>query len=236
MKYLVFLLAVFSFSSEANLSRSSITRMGTGIYGLYTSSDPLCASGFVATLPLQTTPRTVDLVNRPSFGSGRIAKRVACVALVMRNQVNVEWSSGNYAGSDAVCNSGGTVNPIICRDTGSGAVAVDWPSDISNEMTALGLTKTTSCTAGANGSEIVVVFLSTNSACTGNSVLDSATAGCGNANTFRAPTSVSDTARGVKLSVESGRGSYRLVIDPDLSVGGSGGSCQNVSPPKFALK
>ncbi len=238
MRLLFAFIVLFSFPivSVANLDRSAVTSMNTNIYGLYTSSDPLCLSGFVPTLALQASPRAVDMARNPTFGSGRIANPVRCVALVMKNQVLMGWSAGSYSGADAACNGGGSVSQVICRDNGGGPVAVDWPGEITADMALLGLTRTTSCTAAATGNEIVAVFLSASSACTGNAVFDAATAGCGNANSFQAPTMVSDTTKGVRLAVRSGYSQYRLVIDPSLSLGGSGGTCMNVSPPTFSLK
>jgi hypothetical protein len=133
----------------------------------------------------------------------------------------------------------------ICNANG-GNVMVDWPDQIAIDMAAIGLTPTRICTTAVTGNEIVPIFISTNSACTGNALIDAATAGCVsngnvNINTFRFPQSAANTSVGIKLTTPEAAGTYKFIIDPDLIMGAGTDSngnaaCANLSPPRFGFE
>lgn len=229
----------------AGLSRDSITEITANLYGLYTTSDPLCQSELVATIPLSSTPRTFDMVGSPAMGNGPVATPVRCVVMVLKNSLQMGWKAGSYTSttsgnSDAVCNSGGTVATKICGN--GGVTTVTWPTQILTDMAATGLTATTSCPNPPSGNEVVAVFLSTYAKCTGNATLDAGTVGCvsGNNsvnNTFAYPTGPYDSGAGISINESPASGSYTLVIDPDLSFGNDGGgACASVAPPRFSFR
>lgn len=223
-------------SANAALSRADITGLYAEVYGMYTTTDPTCQSGLIATIPLQSTPKPVNMAQSPRIGVGPVAKPVNCIVMVMKNEVTVEWLPGIYTGSDSVCDTGGTNTVQICN---SGVVPT-WPTAITADMAALGLTPAASCpTATASRQFVVPVYLSTFSACTGNVTTDASVSGCVAAgfpagNTFAAPATAAST-NGIKIVAPPTSSNYKFVIDPDQSVGAQGGVCTSLSPPKFGF-
>ena len=247
---LAFLLAAFVASAHAALPRSAVTSEAVWVYGMYTSADPFCETGLVATIPLSTTPKQIDFVLSPEIGNGPIATPIQCVVFVMKDSIYAAWASGEYTGTtqgndDTPCNSGGDMTQTICRGGGEQSITVAWPSQITQDMDAVGLTPTTECPpGGTDGNAVVAVYLSPNSACTGVSSADPAE--CYDAqygfplyNGFMPPTASGDTQHGFNIAVPAeGQSEYTFVMDPDQTVGGMDNStiCANVSPPRFSFR
>jgi hypothetical protein len=230
--------------AHATIPRDAVSGIVARIYGIYTSTDPTCESGLVQTIPLTTTPRIFNMANAPTIGSGPVANPIKCVVLIMQNQVEMNWLSGTYAGTtsgnpDSNCNSGGSQTRTLCGNAG-GTVSVSWPTGILADLTRVGLTATTTCPTTPTGSEVIVIYISTNSKCTFNTAVDAAASGCvsgGNpaGNAFATPTTA-DSTNGIKLNNPPTSATYRFIINPDGTVGGtSATTCGNVGPPRFGF-
>lgn len=239
-RLLIFSGLLIASAAQAGLPRTAVTEMNASLYGLYTSSDPSCRTGLVPTLPLAATPTSINMVGSPRIGVGPVASPLACVIMIMKNTVTVGWAPGTYTTftnglSDSACNAGGSVTLKICQNT-----SPTWVGSLATELAGLGLTAITACPAVATGNEVVPVYISVNSACTGNAALDAATPACiaggfpAN-NTFQPPVTAGDTARGINFVSPGLRPGYKFVIDPDKTVGASGAGCGNNSPPRFGF-
>jgi len=242
-----------STASWAGLALSSINTMNVTMYGMYTTSDPLCQTGLTATIPVSATGSTYNLVLGPTLGSGAVSSSIACVVILMKNTVGYGWAAGSYTsssnqGSDSVCNAGGTSNAIVCRGNNVNnspvTTTLTYPTQVATDAAKAGLTLATSCSQSSTGTEVVPLYISTYALCTGQTTADTA---AGNASTcvsnggstnmvFQAPTAASDAAHGAKLTAPTSAASYTFKVDPTSSVGNSGNSaCGSTSPPLFSL-
>lgn len=229
-------------AANAALLRDDITEISTSLYGVYTSSDPTCATGLVPTLPVTSTPTSFNMAAAPRMGVGPVAAPLNCVIMVMRNNVTIGWKSGSYTSttngvSDSVCDSGGSRTIQVCRNN----TTASWPAQIVADLAAVGVTATTSCPNTVTGNEVIPVYISVASACTGNAAMDAGTAGCvggsgfSNNNAFEPPQVINDTARGINFNSPGVRPSYKFIIDPDQTVGAQSGVCDSLSPPRFSF-
>jgi hypothetical protein len=228
----------------AYLPVSAITTMALPVYGVYMSADPTCVTGMVATIPLSKTPQTINFAANPVIGTAdSLPVTIGCVIIVVGNSLSNGWAAGTYATSsqgnlDSVCENGGSsTGQIIC---GNGrANPVSWPSQITTDAAAIGLTLATSSCAGVT-TEVIPLVLSTNSICTGQSAIDSLVPACNTqngTNNWKMPTTTNDATEGTKLTAPSVAGNLKFVVDPTNTLGGeSGGQCGNISAPTFSFK
>jgi hypothetical protein len=247
--------------ASAELPRSAISRMSVFLYGLYTTSDPTCMTGLVPTIPMKSTPVDFDMAKAPTLGNGPVAAPINCMAIVISNHVIQDYAAGSYTttspdGSDSVCNAGGSKEAPLCYNWGLGNQTVVWAPQIKTDVEAAGLTRTTSCTANMPTaytsstvkSQIIVLYFSTYSKCTGNVTLDAGVAGCVNTgapalNYFGAPTAA-NSDQGMKLVAPTAKGEYTFVVDPDktmgnmnlTNIGSSGNGCETIWFPTMSFK
>ncbi len=249
--------ALFCAPAAANLPASAITALTVPVYGLYTTADPTCQTGLVATIPLTKTPTSINFATAPSLGSGPIpAGGIQCVVMVMQGDFTLGWKAGTYTGttkfgtstfSDANCNAGGGEHLTGCITSTSSPT---WPAQVLSDLAALGLTGATSCSGTAP--PIVPLYLSSYAKCVGEVTADNAIAGgCEwslNTNVtpegYRSndpgqpPTAAGDTKHGIKITaLPAGAKKYKLVVDPVPALGGNGGtSCGGIGPPRFSFE
>jgi hypothetical protein len=250
-KFLLMALSAVLISSPAFafLPVSAVTSMSLPVYGIYMSSDPSCTTGLVATVPLTLTPQAINFAANPAIGSGSVPATIGCVVIVLQNSFSSAWAAGTYtgtttsngqggpySGSDniAACNQGGTTTAkAICHGD-----AVTWPTQITTDAAAIGLTLATGTCAGTL-TEAVPLFLSTNSACTGNSTADANVTGCqggSSTNNFSMPTSVGDLLHGTLMTAPSTAGNLKFVFSPSNCFGATSAStCGNTGPPMFSF-
>jgi len=251
MKNIFLSLVSFVFISAnafAYVPASAVTTMAIPVYGVYTSADPSCTTGMIATIPLTLTPQLINFAKHAAIGTGPTSNTIQCVVIVTGNDLTNGWAAGNYTGTsangggasypDSNCNAGGAnTGQTICGN--GGPQSVSWPAQITADAAAIGLTLATPTCVGSN-SEIVPLVLSTNAACTGQSAADSLVAGCvppHNMNNYHLPTTANDTTYGTKLVTPTGTGDLKFVVDPSNTLGGSGASsCGNISAPLFSFK
>jgi len=232
-----FLLPVSAF---AFIPAASISTMSLKVYGLYTSADPTCTAGMVATIPLSNTPQTLNFARTPTIGSGPVSATIACVVIAIANNLSNGWDAGTYAStssgnSDNVCNAGGSnAGQAICGN--GGAQAIGWPAKVIADAAAIGLTLTTGTCNGLT-TEVVPLVLSTNAACTGNQIVDAGIGACsgGNINNFNLPTSAGDVHNGTNLNAPSAAGNLKFVVNPTDTLGSDGSSCGNLAAPLFSF-
>lgn len=231
------LLSGLFFVSEAwaNLERSTISNVGVSLYGVFMTSDPNCQVGLIASVPLSLMPTISNFVSAPVLGAGPVPKRLACVVLLVANQVQVTWQAGAYQAPDNVCNAGGTTNVNPCVST-----AITWPLTISQSAQAMGLSLSNSCGTTPTGSEIVPIFMSINSSCTGNSVIDAQTAGCTIAgkttsSVSQAPSSINSSSSGARIQATAVSGRIVFAVDPERIISGQSGACKSASVPVFSI-
>lgn len=230
-------LAIAASAPNANavIPTAGISHFSMPVYAFYTSTDPTCQTGLTALLPMQSTPKTVDFMASTIIGTGTLANPINCVVLVFQNALTWNWSAGTYTTStggtsDSVCNAGGSVTSNICN---ANVTLSTPPAKITTDATAAGVTLSTSCPATPTGSEVVVVYISTNSLCTFVTATDTGTAcfvsGHNIANPFTAAASASST-NGVHLtSVPFAAGATVYMADnPAGSIGAiSSTACGN---------
>lgn len=233
----------------AALPRSAVSSMIISYYGMYTTSDPTCQTGLVAALPLSSTLHSVDLTTRPTLGNGSVANPIKCVVLITKNTISETWASGSYTGTtdannDSQCNAGSSsaLSYNVCRSVAS----LSYPAQIVADAAAAGLTLASSCAANPTGTEVMPVYISTYSACSGNTATDpaSCTAGGSYPNAFAAPTASGDVHNGIQLTSPEAKGTIYFVVDPTSTIGGCGsvgpncvstgsGNCGAAFPPLF---
>jgi hypothetical protein len=235
---------LLSGSAFAFLPVASVTTMSLPVYGVYTTSDPACVTGFSATVPLSTTPQTINFAASPAIGTGPVPATIGCAIFVIGNNLSNGWAAGNYTSTssgdggggpypDSNCNSGGSsTGQSICH-----GINPTWPARIVTDAAAIGLTLVTGTCAGTT-SEVVPLVLSTHSVCTGQTAADAAVPACagGNINNFALPTSSADATNGTKLTAPSVEGDLKFVINPANTLGGqSGNKCDNIKAPLFSF-
>ena len=225
----------------AFLPLSAISATNLQIYGLYTTSDPLCQTNLVPTLPITATPQTLNFASSPTLGAGSIASPINCIIIVMTNNVSAGWAAGtytttSYGNSDSVCNTAGTASFSPCQNH----VSINWPptaSQLSKDMTTASLTMASTCTG--TSSDIVALYISTDSACSGNgsSTTDPSACYANSAypNLFEAPTAANDTSHGVLTTSPAASPRYKFVINPSNTFGGNGTACGSLTPPLFSF-
>ena len=221
--------------AQANLARSNISNVGVSLYGVFITSDPTCQVGLIASVPLVKTPVSSNFATAPVLGAGPVPLRVGCIVLVVANQVQVGWKAGSYAAPDNVCAAGGTANVNPCA-----SASLSWPSIIAQSAQAVGLTLSTGCSATPTGTEVVPVYMSINSVCTGNSVIDQQTAGCTVAGkttstVAQAPSTNSSASSGARIQLLPVNGRIVFAVDPDQIISGQTGVCSAVSSPVFSI-
>jgi hypothetical protein len=260
MKKITVLTIVFATVStmcwaRSYLPRSAVKGLTLSIYGLYTSTDPTCATGLIATIPISATPTARDMVSSPELGTGPVASPIKCVVLVANNSVTNAWKSAADSGVSTynvndthgdVCDVGSDGSPkSICGHMNETPF---WPEQIKADLTAAGLTATTTC-AGSQD-EIVPIYLSTYAACVGTSTADAGVEGCqiteGEGShpandAFSAPTEDGQKTKGIKLTAPVEADKYKFVADPDGTIGYQEGenstySCTDQGPPRFSFE
>lgn len=228
--------ALATTNAHAALSRSAFSALDVQIHGVFVSSDPSCQTGLVQTVPVSRGGNLVNFLSGPTLGSGFVPGDVNCIVVLLRNSIGVRWNAGNYTGSDAACSNGGSTTVYPCTSR-----TVSMPSAISSAMAAAGLTETTTCSSSPSGSEIVPLYISSNSACTGNSTTDSALgrSGC-DPNPFSYPTTGTNTSSGIIMTGSQAQNAYAIVIDPTGLIGGvasgSSTSCTTATNPRFGAR
>lgn len=238
-----FVSCFLSQSANALLSRSAASSERLTVHGLYTTSDGSCQSGWVKAF-LNSSPSQVDFVSAPTLGSGIFSNPINCIMMVIQNSVGATIASGTYltasnGGSDSVC-SGQTFTQQICRGQ-----STSFPTTVTADAASAGLTLTTSCPVSPAGTEIIPVYLSINSACTGQSTSDSTNPLCmadGGSEPVRfIPPDLGRTANsssnGLKLtSISTGSGNVYFGFDPDSTIGNNSmDTCSQISPAKMSI-
>ncbi len=244
-KKFLFALSLMLASSPAfaYLPASAITSLSLPVYGIYMTADPTCTSGLVATVALSNTAQTINFASSAIIGSGSIPSTIGCVIIVIGNSLTAGWAAGSYTGTstnggnntynDSNCNAGGTTTGQAICNSGT----VSWPSQITTDAAAVGLTlHTGTCTAVTT--DVVPLVLSTDSLCTGQSTADALVTACagGNINNFALPTSSSDATHGTKLTAPATTGDFKFIVDPANTFGGASAStCGNIAAPLFSF-
>ena len=145
----------------------------------------------------------------------------------MRNTLQAAVSGGNYTSttngtSDVACNNGGLVSSTPCSGVGN---TITWIPSIQTAMAAVGLSSSlTTCPATPTGNEVVPLYISANSICTGNqtrsSTLINGSTCSGSAFTC------SDRVRQLERPLDGRHvgtgGFYAFIVDPDKTVGAVG--------------
>lgn len=231
--------------AHAFLSRSAISSLKVTIYGVYTTSDATCASGWVQSF-LSATPTVADFVQQASLGTGSSATPINCLLLIAKNSMLTSVAAGTYtttssSNPDSVCNAGVTDQAQhICH-----SVTPVWPSVVTTDAQAAGLTLATTCASSPTGNEVIPIYMSVNAACTGQQALDGSNTLCGSGGgsgpvAFVPPETTStagSSAKGIKLtSIASPGGTIFFTVDPDQSMGGDGSSnCVDISPSRLFI-
>jgi hypothetical protein len=235
------LVAAVTGNALAYLPTTSISSMTLPVYGIYMTSDSTCTTNLVATIPLSTTPKSINFVSNPIIGtSSSLPSTVGCVVIVIQNNFSSAWAAGIYAGTSG----GNSDNIVACTGGGSSTGQAicnngvpTWPSKVTTDAAAIGLSlKTSNCTTHT-ATDVVPLVLSTNSTCTGNATTDSGIGGCtGNTNNYALPLSVGDTANGTRLTAPSTSGNFKFVVNPINAFGATGGAtCGNTAAPLFSF-
>lgn len=218
-----------------DIAASAISKFSFPIYGMYTSSDPTCQSGLIATVPITATPTVVNFATGTPLGSGPIANPINCVVFVLQNTFTVNWSAGTYSTTstelsntfnDSHCNGGTSgvfLNPLPI-DAGS---TPSWPSQIITDLQALGLTpQTVAIPSSPTQKEIIPLYLSSDSVCEGD--LSSTTtdpASCYNGqdgwNPLAPPTKSGDY-NGIRMASPNTSSQYKFVTNLNKFIGGNG--------------
>jgi len=232
---LIFVSIILGATSFANLPRSAVNSVGVTLYGVFTTADPTCQNSLVASLPLSKTPITSNFAVAPILGAGSVPTKIACVVLVLANKIQINWSAASYSGSDSVCSAGGSASVNTCVGT-----AVSWPALITSSAQAIGLSIANSCSVAPTGNEIVPVFMSVNSNCTGNSVIDQNITGCSisgksTSSVAQAPSTTNSTSSGARIPSTQSKGRIVFAVDPDQIVSGNGGVCGLSTAPVFSI-
>ncbi len=235
IKIIIATLALIAQQAHANLARSNISNVGVSLYGVFMTSDPSCQANLIASVPLTKTPVSSNFVTAPVLGAGPVPNKVACVVLIIANQVQVGWNAGAYSAPDNVCATGGIANVNPCMST-----TLTWPAIITQSAQIAGLTLANSCGAAPTGTEVVPVYMSIDSVCTGNSVVDSQTNGCTvsgktTSSVAQAPRTINSSTSGARIQYLPVNGRIVFAVDPDQIISGQSGSCAAVSSPVFSI-
>lgn len=230
--------------TNAAVARSATSEMTLYIYGLYTTEDPTCQTGLVPTLPISATPQEANMVNGPTLGKGGIPKSINCAIIVLRNKGVAVLRPGDYSdtttsgGSDAVCNAGQTLE----FEVASANASISWPSKIEQDLNKAGLSAITRLPAVVTRNEVVPIYISTYSKCTGSYIHDQTISGCyvaGNSTNdlLNPPTAPNDTTKGLQLTAPPRTGKYVFYADTNQLWGydAMGGNCA-MSTPRFGFK
>lgn len=221
---------IFASTGHAGLSQAAVTTLSFKMHGLYTTSDPTCQTGLVATIPLSKAGTTYNLAASPTFGDGPIPADIQCVVMVIANKITTAWAAGTYTTTsngnpDSVCNPGGTENVPLCN--GVDADRITWPTQIQQDFAALGLTPATAC-QNANAAMLIPLYLSTHSYCPAGIQDALKVPGCSasGANTnaqsqfpMAAESATTIAFKGIKLSAPGNKNGYTFVMDPDGYIG-----------------
>ena len=211
--------------------RTSITKAEFVIYGIYTSADPTCGTGLVATLPLTATGRTIDFSKKAAIGkTSGFSTEINCIAIVMKSGIDIDVAAGSHNAGTACDNGTTTVDADYNVSDGS---QITWPAQIESDATAAGLTLMESGTSTPNS--VVPIFLSTNSTC-------STDLGPGSAcpdfpSGFIRPLATS-ASNGFKLDPISPGRSYNFIFDLNNVVGDQnedGTVCGIAGPPRITF-
>ena len=237
----IFSLLLLSQAVMAYIPSSGISSYITYVYGSYSTSDPTCKTGWITFIPFSSTPVAFDLKQAPTMASNTlIASPVNCVMVIMANKAtistNTTFTSTSY-GSDAVCNN--LSSSTIALTTNAGTT-VSWPAaGTLPYINMAGANLTMGTTLTGTTSDILPVYFSTNSVCTGNP-----NTGTGDPSTcyspsyvngYKPPVSSSDTSYGYKLSALADSSRYKVLINPDQVIGGNGTSCASLYAPQFGV-
>lgn len=255
MRNFIFFIGLVSWSAGLNqalayLPIAAITTANMYLYGLYTTADPSCMTGLVATLPLSATAKTINMASAVTLGNGVLATSVNCVIAVVRNYSGpYTWSaasatlvfsgtSGTSLFSDNIsaCTNGGTVAANTSYNNGATVV---WPTQIRTDALAVGLNLLLTVPNGtATGNEVFPIYHSVNSGCVGSAIADASTSGCvvngvSTVNPLSPPIVVNDTSNGLLLTAPAASGyTYRFYFDFSSSLGATSAStCGLVTPP-----
>jgi hypothetical protein len=228
-----------------------VTSAQLTLYGIYTTSDATCQTGWVKSF-LNSSPSTKDVVKGDSFGSGPTSAPINCALIIAKNSSTNVVAPGTYTGvnganqgggSDSACNNGVTQTQHICRGE-----TVSFPAAVVADAAALStpISLTTTCPASPTGNEIIPIYLSVNSACTGQATIDGTNPLCGNAggsgpDAFNPPESTStagSSAKGLLVtSIASAAGTnvYFTVKTANTMGGDGNGQCTNISPGRMFI-
>lgn len=233
----MFLLSVCSSNLQANIIRSSVNQVGVGLYGVYMTKDPSCQTGLMSAVFLSRTASSIDFAKAPNLTTATVPAKIGCVVLIVKNQIQLGLKNLNFSGNDSVCTGVGSVTTNVCTQQSQ----ISWPSQIQQDAQTQGLSLATSCGASPTGNEVVPIYLSINSKCSGSSNADSANSSCVSASGLsttkvsQAPGTSGSTTSGVNLSLPIVKGRLVIVVDPHLVVSGTGGTCQASSLPLFSM-
>jgi hypothetical protein len=244
MKYFfkLALLLLLSGTAQAFIPSSGISSYTTYIYGAYSTSDPYCKTGWITFIPFSSSPVAYDLKQVPTLASNTlIASPVNCVMVIMANKVtistNTSFTSTSFSQSDSVCSN---LTSSTIASTTSTSTAITWPAAgtlpyINMSGASLSMISTST---GAT-TDILPVYFSTLSSCTGNpntGTSDSTVCYTPTyVNGYKPPVASGDTTYGYKLSALGESSRYKLLINPDLVIGGNGVSCTNMYAPQFGV-
>ena len=247
MKKLNLIVSLFliSHSAFAFIPASSITSQKVKLYAIYTTADATCQTNLVATVPMVATPLSLELTTGPQVnGSVSVSNPVNCIIAVVGNSSTLTVpASSAYTGTSAFSPTNANVADTNCA-AGLAAVAgtvtnavgnpITWPTQITTDLTAKSLTGAT--VTSTSTSDIIPIYISTNSKCTAQYATDKNVTGCTaytgvsapTTNPHAFPTAANSTTQGILLaaSIASGAANgYKLVFNPANSVGGSNGGC-----------
>ncbi|HTM44146.1 MAG TPA: hypothetical protein VL137_04280 [Polyangiaceae bacterium] len=255
----MYLLMATSHKVNANLPANAINEVSMPLYGIYTTSDPLCQTGLVATLPIKSQPTLTNLAESPTLGTGPLPEHgIACVVIVAQDRFMLGWSAGTYTGTshfgtstfdDANCNAGGSEGPLMmCNDS---PLAPTWPAQILDDLAAAGIAPAMDCSGAGDGTLAVPLYLSTAAKCVGEVVADTAIGGACDwslntnvtpegyrSNTLsQAPTQLDDPLHGAHIdALPAGLTHFKFIADPTPTLGGNGSnSCGGLNPPRFSF-
>jgi hypothetical protein len=203
-------LSLWSSTSSAAVDPSKLL---VTIYGVAVSTTTDCSNPIV----LFDAPAGIetDFLNKPVIGGGDIPDGTyPCVMINMSDVIRFVPSANE--GSD--CVAGTTYSIDVCRSDNGCTFDIRNGTTFSSGNSAHG-------TNTSPSSDIVTLFLTTNSA-------------AGGSNNFQKPTSTSDTTRGLPLGsafVVSGTSAGKFTVNAQGRILSSGGQC-GMNPPAFSFQ
>jgi hypothetical protein len=235
--------------SQAFIPVSAVTDVEIAVYGMYTTSDASCRTGWQAVLPFNASPvnRNFAAAGGVALGTGSISNPTNCILMIIKNSGLFTVTPGTYTStsngvSDANCNPGlsGAKRVFYGGSSYQQSTGRVWPASTelpSQDMTAAGITQVTTFNGSETGDEIVPVYISVNSACTGSALNDPASCAAvdnaGNNSGTLPPNSVGDTGRGYATTAPAAnQPRYKFIINLNNSIGVNGSNqCSFAAAP-----